>query len=63
MTRLARECLLGSLANVNILVYEPCLAGKACRKPFGKAPRTSYILELVHYDISGPMNVKARHGL
>ena len=41
---------------------EPCLAGKACRKPFGKAPRVTHPLELVHSDICGPMNVKARHG-
>ena len=41
---------------------EPCLAGKACRKPFGKAPKATHPLELVHSDICGPMNVKACHG-
>ena len=40
---------------------EPCLAGKACRKPFGKAPRATHPLELVHSDLCGPMNVKACH--
>ena len=41
---------------------ESCLDGKACRKPFGKATRATYALELVHFDICGPMNVKARLG-
>ena len=62
MTRLAREGLLGPLAKVDLPVCEPCLAGKACRKPFGKAVRATQPLELVHSDICGPMNVKARHG-
>ncbi|KAL0322195.1 UNVERIFIED_CONTAM: Copia protein [Sesamum calycinum] len=62
MTRLAREGLLGSLAKVNILVCEPCMAGKACRKPFGKAKRATRPLELVNSDICGSMNVRARHG-
>lgn len=62
MARLAREGLLGSLAKVNLLVCKPCLAGKAKRKPFGKAVRATNPLELVHLDICGPMNVRARHG-
>ena len=48
MVRLAGEGLLGSLAKVDQPICEPCLAGKACRKPFGKAVKA--------------MNVKARHG-
>uniref|UniRef100_A0A2N9H4X0 Integrase catalytic domain-containing protein n=1 Tax=Fagus sylvatica TaxID=28930 RepID=A0A2N9H4X0_FAGSY len=43
--------------------YEEALGvGKACRKPFGKAVRATQPLELIHSDICGPMNVKARHG-
>ena len=61
LARLAREGLLGSITNVSLPMCEPCL-GKACRKPFGKAPRATHPLELVHSDICGPMNVKARHG-
>ena len=45
---------MGSITNVS-------LAGKACRKPFGKAPRATHPLELVHSDLCGPMNVKACH--
>ncbi|KAL0437841.1 UNVERIFIED_CONTAM: Copia protein [Sesamum radiatum] len=62
MTRLAREGLLGSLTKVNLPTCEPCMAEKACRKPFGKAKRATHPLELVHSDICGPMNVRARHG-
>ncbi|KAK4397694.1 Retrovirus-related Pol polyprotein from transposon TNT 1-94 [Sesamum angolense] len=62
MTRLAREGLLGSLAKVNLPTCEPCMAEKARRKPFGKAKRATHPLELVHSNICGPMNVRARHG-
>jgi transposase InsO family protein len=62
MARLAREGLLGPLAKVDLPICEPCLAGKACRKPFGMAVRATQPLELIHSDIYGPMNVKAHHG-
>lgn len=62
MARLARAGLLGSLAKVHLPTCESCLAGKATRKPFGTANRASSVLELIHSDICGPMNVKARHG-
>ncbi|KAK4415070.1 hypothetical protein Salat_2614100 [Sesamum alatum] len=51
VTRLAREGLLGSLVKVNLPPCEPYLAGKACRKPFGKPKRATRPLELVHSDI------------
>ena len=62
MVRLAREGLLGPLAEVNLPICEPFLAGKVCRKPFGKVVRATQPLELIHSDICGPMNVKSRHG-
>ncbi|KAK2966774.1 hypothetical protein RJ640_020617 [Escallonia rubra] len=58
MTRLAKEGLLGPLAKVNLQTCEACLAGKACRKPFGKVVRVTQPFELVHSDIYGPMSVK-----
>ena len=48
MTRLARECLIGSLTNVSLPMCESCQASIAYKKPFGKAPRASYPLELVY---------------
>ena len=62
MSRLAKEGLLDQLAKVKLPRCESCLAGKATAKPFGKASRASSPLELIHSDIYGPMNVKARHG-
>ena len=62
MTRLAREGLLGPLAKVDLPMCEPFLGGKAYRKSFGKAVKATQPLELIHSDICGPMNVKARHG-
>ena len=34
MTRLVKEGLLGSLPQVRLPICEPCLAGKATKKPF-----------------------------
>ena len=62
MNRLTRECLLCSLANIDLPIWESCLAGKATRKPFGKATRAESPLQIVHSDICGPMSVRARHG-
>uniref|UniRef100_A0A2N9IEQ3 Reverse transcriptase Ty1/copia-type domain-containing protein n=1 Tax=Fagus sylvatica TaxID=28930 RepID=A0A2N9IEQ3_FAGSY len=61
MTRLAREGLLGPFAKVNLPTYEHCLAGKSTRKPFEKVIRAMVPLELIHFDVCGPMNVRARH--
>uniref|UniRef100_A0A2N9GE70 CCHC-type domain-containing protein n=1 Tax=Fagus sylvatica TaxID=28930 RepID=A0A2N9GE70_FAGSY len=62
MARLAREGLIGNLAKVTLPTCEHCLVGKSKRKPFGKATRASFPLQLIHSDICGPMNVRARHG-
>ena len=59
--RMTREGLLGSLTKVDLQLCEPCLAGKACKKPFGKTKRAAQPIELVHSDICGPMNKKACH--
>jgi hypothetical protein len=60
--RLTRAGLLGSLAKEELPIYELCLTGKATRLPFGKAKRASSPLHLIHSDICGLMNVRARHG-
>ena len=61
MTRLSREGLLGPLTKVNLPTCKHCLAGKSTRKPFGKGIRATVPLELIHSDVCGPMNVRARH--
>ena len=62
LNRLARASLLESLARVELPTCEHCLAGKATRLPFGKAKRAISPLQLIHSDICGPLNVRARHG-
>ncbi|KAJ4744662.1 Gag-Pol polyprotein [Rhynchospora pubera] len=62
MTRLAKVGLLGPLTKVSLPRCEGCLAGKATRKPFGKAVRATTPLQLIHSDICGPLSVRARHG-
>jgi len=61
MTRLVREGLIGNLAKVTLSTCEHCRMGKSIRKLFGKATRAFFSLQLVHSDICGPMNVRARH--
>ena len=60
MGRLAKESLLYRLTGVKSPRCEPCLAGKTTMKPLSKAMRASSPLKLVHSDVYGPMNVKAR---
>ena len=62
MNRLAKEGLLGSLNKVELSTCEYCLVGKTTRKPFEKGTKAITPLQLIHLDIYGPMNVKARHG-
>ena len=62
MNRLVKEGLLDSIEKVNLPICEHCLVGKTTRKPFGKATRAEFPLQLIHTDIYGPMNIRARHG-
>ena len=59
--RLSRTGLLRSLTKEELPVCEYCLARKATRLSFNKAKRASSPLQLIHLDICGPMNVRARH--
>ncbi|KAF3638907.1 hypothetical protein FXO37_24173 [Capsicum annuum] len=56
MNRLAKEGHLGSFSKIEMPTYQNCLAGKITRKPFGKAKRAEFPLQLIHSDICGPMN-------
>ena len=62
INRLAKEGLLENLNKVKLSTCEHCLAGKTVRKPIGKGTRAEFPLQLIHSDICGPMNVRARHG-
>lgn len=60
INRLARNDLLGQLANINLPMCEYCLVGKSIKKLFDKGTRDKFPLQLVHSDICGPINVRAR---
>ena len=62
MDRLAKEGMLGQIERVSLPTCENCLKGKMARKPFGTGTRSEFPLQLIHSDICGPMNVRARHG-
>ena len=62
MNRLAKEGLLTNISKVDLQTYEHCLIGKTCRKPFRSSTRSEHPMQIIHSDICGPLNVKARHG-
>ena len=46
-----------------LLVCESCLEGKITKRLFvAKDNRSKEVLELIHYDLYGPMNIQARGG-
>ena len=49
-------------SKVKLPIYEHCLARKAIRLSFGKAKKVTSKLQLIHSNICGVMNVRARHG-
>ena len=62
MSRLVKLGLLGNLEKVDLSTCEHCLKEKLTRKLFGKATRDEFPLQLIHSDVCGPMNVRARQG-
>ena len=54
--------LLSNLEKVKLSTCEHCLKGKLTRKPFGKATRAEFPLQLIHSDVCSPMNVRAMYG-
>ena len=62
LKRLAKAGLLGPIKKIDLPVCEQCLVGKAKRLPFETAKRATPPLELIHSDICGPMDIRARYG-
>ena len=61
MNILARGNLLGQFTKIDMPTCEYCLASKTTRKPFKKRTRVEIPLQQIHFDICGPMSVRARH--
>ena len=61
--RLVEDGPLSSLEVEALPVCESCLEGKITKKPFTtKGLRPKEMMELVHSDLCGPMNIQARGG-
>ena len=61
MNRLARGNLLGEFTKIDMSTCEYWLTSKITRKPLRKEGRTKTPLQLIHFDIYGPMSIKTRH--
>ncbi|TYK27941.1 gag/pol protein [Cucumis melo var. makuwa] len=61
--KLVKNGLLNKLEDDSLPPSESCLERKMTKRPFtGKGYRAKEPLELIHSDLCGPMNVKARGG-
>ena len=60
MKKLHADGFLESLDYESLDACEPCFMGKMTKTPFsGTMERATELLEIVHTDVCGPMNVKA----
>ena len=63
MKKLHADGLLESLDYESVDACEPWLMGKMTRTPFsGTMERATDLLEIIHTDVYGPMNIEARGG-
>ncbi len=63
MKKLHSDGLLESLDYESLGTCQPCLMGKMTKTPFsGTMERATDLLEIIHTDVCGPMNVEAHGG-
>ena len=63
MKKLHADGLLESLDYESVDACEPCLMGKMTKTPFsGTMEQATDLLEIIHTDVYGPMNIEARSG-
>ena len=61
MKKLHADGLLESLDYESLDACEPCLMGKMTKTPFSRTmERATDLLEIIHTDVCGPMNIEAR---
>ena len=60
MDRLAKEGSLPNYDKVDLSTCEQYLTIKSIRKPFGQGTKAKFPLQLVHFDIYCPMNMRVR---
>ena len=60
MKKLHADGLLESLDYESLDACEPCLMGKMTKTPFfGTMERATDLMEIIHTDVCGPMNIEA----
>ena len=63
MKKLHANGLLESLDYESLDACEPCLMGKMAKTPLsGTMKRAIDLLEIIHTNVCGPMNIEARSG-
>ena len=63
MKKLHADGILESLDYESLDACEPCLMGKMTKTPFSETmERATDLLEIIHIDVCGPMNIEARSG-
>ena len=61
MKKLHTDGILESLDYESLDACDPCLMGKMTKTPFsGTMERATDLLEIIHTDVCGPMNIEAR---
>ena len=61
MNKLHTDGILESLDYESLDACESCLTGKMTKTPFsGTMERATDLLEIIHTDVCGPMNIEAR---
>ena len=61
MKKLHTDGILESIDYESLDACEPCLMGKMTETPFsGTMERETDLLEIIHTDVCGPMNIEAR---
>ena len=64
MKKLHTDGLLESLDYESLGTCEPCLMGKMTKTPFSETmERATHLLEIIHTDVCGPMNVGLAAGI
>ena len=64
MKKLHTDGILESLDYESLDACDPCLMGKMTKTPFsGTMERATNLLEIIHTDVCGPMNIEARGGI
>ena len=63
MKKLHTDGLLEPLDYESLGTWQPCLMGKMTKTPFScTMEKATDLLEIIHTDVCGPMNIEARGG-